>query len=219
MCAAPAEPPAPRARSLLAGPRVPGGQVRDRGVDQNDTVLSAAMRSSHRPRRTAGGPTVHIGLAWHRRSGGGIEILTHNGGTGGYQSFVGFDPATRVGVVVLANSSGDVDDIGLHLLNPQYPLKRVVKRTEVAVDPARLDQLVGRYLLSPMFALTVSREGDALEVQATGQGKLRMHAESDSTFFLREVDAQLTFTRDATGRGSRVVLHQGGRATPGERDP
>jgi CubicO group peptidase (beta-lactamase class C family) len=143
----------------------------------------------------------------------------HNGGTGGYRSFIGYDPARRAGVVVLSNSAGDVDDIGLHLLNPRFPLKRSVKRTETKVDAARLDELVGRYALAPTFVLAVTREGDALFVQATGQSKLRAFAESDSTFFFKEVDAQLSFTRDSTGRASRIVLHQNGRSTPGDRAP
>jgi len=188
-------------------------------LDSNDTALSAAMRLSHRPLRSAGGPTARIGLAWHRLHGGGAEIVMHNGATGGYRAFFGFDPAMRVGVVVLSNSAGEVDDLGLHLLNPAFPLKRMVRRTEVKVDAARLDQLVGRYPLAPTFVLTITREGDALFLQATGQSRFRAYAESDSTFFFKGVDAQLSFTRDATGRASRIVLHQGGRSTPGNRLP
>jgi CubicO group peptidase (beta-lactamase class C family) len=188
-------------------------------LDSNATPVNAALRLSHMPRFTGGGPTVHLGLGWHRLSGSGAEILMHNGGTGGYHSFIGYDPAMRVGVVVLSNSAGDVDDIGRHLLDRRSPLKKVVKRSEARVDSTRLKGLVGRYALAPTFVLTVTREGDALFVQATGQARLRAYAESDSTFFLREVDAQFSFTRDSTGRASRIVLHQNGRSTPGNRVP
>lgn len=188
-------------------------------LDSNDTALSAAMRLSHRPLRSAGGPAARIGLAWHRLSVADAELVMHNGATGGYRSFIGFDPEMRVGVVVLSNSPYEVDDLGLHLLNSKLPLKRVVRRTEVQVDPARLDELAGRYRLAPTFTLTISREGDALFIQATGQSRLRAYAESDSTFFLKDVDAQLSFTRDEAGRASRIVLHQGGRSTPGDREP
>lgn len=188
-------------------------------LDSNRSAINAALRLSHQPRAAGTGPTVRIGLAWHILGGSGPEVVMHNGGTGGYRSFIGYDPAMRVGVVVLSNSSLDPDDIGRHLLNPKLPLKRVVKRIEVPVDTTRLDQLVGRYALAPTFVVTVTREADALFVQATGQSKLRAHAESDSTFFLREVDAQFSFTRDSTGRGNRITLHQNGRSTPGDRVP
>ena len=50
----------------------------------------------------------------------GNEIVWHNGGTGGYRTWIGFDPKSRIGVVVLSNTStaAGVDDIGAHLLDP-----------------------------------------------------------------------------------------------------
>ena len=189
-------------------------------IDSSETAISAVLRETHRPRHAAGGAQVSIGLAWHLlHTPFGAEIVMHNGGTGGYRSFNGYDPAMRVAVVVLSNSSGDVDDVGLHLLNAKFPLKEIVKRTEVKLVPARLDLLAGQYALTPTFVLTVTREGDGLFIQATGQPKLAVFAESDSTFFYRAVGARVSFSRDTTGRASRLVLHQNGRDMPGERLP
>lgn len=188
-------------------------------LDSNATPTSADLRETHRPRHTAGGPNVSIGLAWHLLHSFGAEIVMHNGGTGGCRSFVGYDPARRVGVVVLSNSSGDVDDLALHLLNPKFPLKQVVKHNEVKLDPARLEALVGRYALAPTFILTVTREGEGLFIQATGQPRLPVFAESDSTFFYKAVEAQVWFGRDETGTVTRLVLHQNGRDLPGTRLP
>ncbi len=186
-------------------------------VDSDSTALSRALHATHAPRRTVGA-NVTIGLAWHRLDVFGAGIVMHNGGTGGYRAFAGFDPVMHVGVVVLANTAGDYDDIGLHLLYHQYPLKEVVKHAEVAIGPARLEQLVGRYPLAPEFVLTVTREGNALYVQATNQARLRVFAENDSTFFFKDVDARVTFSRDPSGRATRIVLHQMGRSTPGSRE-
>src|SRR5438045_4867860 len=61
------------------------------------------------------------GLGWLIYSTDGQEIAWHNGGTGGFRSFVGYDPKERIGVVALSNAGG-VDDIGFHLLNPKLPL-------------------------------------------------------------------------------------------------
>ncbi len=56
----------------------------------------------------------------------GRDVVWHNGGTGGYRSFIGFDPKTRVGVVVLSNAgtNAGVDDIGRHLIDPQVTAKQ-----------------------------------------------------------------------------------------------
>jgi CubicO group peptidase (beta-lactamase class C family) len=184
-------------------------------LDSNATPLNIAIRLSHEPRRQTLSATGQIGLAWHLFAGS--QIVMHNGGTGGYRSFVGFNPFRRVGVVVLSNSTGDVDDIGFHLLDPSRPLKSTVRRTEVKLDPARLPGLVGHYAIAPTFILSVTQQGEGLFIQAPGQRKFRAYAESDTSFFVREVDAQFTFTRDSTGKASRIVLHQMGRSQPGRR--
>ena len=45
-----------------------------------------------------------IGLAWHINKTEDREILWHNGGTGGYASFVGMVRSERIGLVVLSNA-------------------------------------------------------------------------------------------------------------------
>lgn len=47
---------------------------------------------------------LDVALGWHVLREPGREIISHEGATGGYESFVGFDPDARVGVVVLANT-------------------------------------------------------------------------------------------------------------------
>jgi CubicO group peptidase (beta-lactamase class C family) len=56
-----------------------------------------------------------MGQDVHPRAGGG-RLLWHNGGTGGFTSFVGFDPDRKVGVVALSNSARPVDGPALELL-------------------------------------------------------------------------------------------------------
>lgn len=120
----------------------------------------------------------------------------------GFLTFVGFDPAGGLGVVVLGNTAGPlgVDDLGLHLLIGA-PLKVAPKAREaVTLPPAVLDGLLGRYALAPGAVLTISREGGQMFAQLTGQSRLEIFAEGPTAFFARLVDAQLTFTVGADGR-------------------
>lgn len=171
------------------------------------------------PRPTAD-PAARVGLGWMMLKREGDEIIWHNGGTGGYRSFVGFSRAGKAGVVTLSNVSTavGVDDIGFNLLDPGLPLSPApVVHTEAAIDPALLDRYVGEYALAPEFVLTVTREGDGLFVQATGQGKLPVFAESETGFFYKVVDAQLTFELGPDGKATSVTLHQNGQNMPGAR--
>ena len=93
------------------------------------------------------------------------------------------------------------------------PAGRAVAR----VDPAVYDAYAGEYELAPGFVLAVTREGDRLMTQATGQAKVEVFPSSETEFFLKVVDAQITFVRGADGTVDQLVLHQGGRDTPAKR--
>lgn len=57
-----------------------------------------------------------MGLGWLIAEENGRRIWWHNGGTGGFRSFMAFDPQQQIGVIVLSNTAQDVDDLGWHLL-------------------------------------------------------------------------------------------------------
>ena len=45
--------------------------------------------------------TEYAGLGWRILTDLGTEIISHPGGINGYNSFIGFNPAKQVGVVLL----------------------------------------------------------------------------------------------------------------------
>lgn len=191
------------------------------------TPLAPAMAAMLGVRRPTGTPQLEVSLGWHILIGkdDGREIVWHNGGTGGFRSFLAFDEKRRVGVVVLSNTSTatGVDDLGLHLLDSRIPLAKPPsppkQRTEVTVDPKIFDGYIGQYQMAPNVILNVTREGSHLFVQMSGQPKFEIFAESDRDYFLKVVDAQLTFETDSNGQATAVVLHQLGRDLKGARVP
>ena len=97
------------------------------------------------------------------------------------------------------------------------PVPPPTEHQEVAVDAKLLESYVGKYAIVPEFVLTVTVEDGKLMVQATGQGKLQVFAESPTEFFYKAVDAQITFEKDKAGKVTQLVLHQNGRDMPGKR--
>jgi hypothetical protein len=51
----------------------------------------------------------------------------------------------------------------------------------------------------------------------SGQQPFTTYASSPTSFFVKAVDAQLTFDLDAQGRATRVTLHQNGHDIPANR--
>ena len=92
-------------------------------MGRTTTALQAAMAMTHPMRYSTHRDGVGIGLGWHTDSRHGSAITWHNGATGGFHSFIGFDTNTRRGVVVLANSGASIDDIGRHILHEGNPVK------------------------------------------------------------------------------------------------
>jgi CubicO group peptidase (beta-lactamase class C family) len=176
------------------------------------SLLSPAMAAMLKTRRPTGQQGLEIALGWHIFTSNGKEIVWHNGGTGGYRSFIGFDPRTRIGVVALSNTSTNVgvDDIGRHLLDNSVPLAVAPRQhKEAKVDPKLFDNYVGNYQLAPGFVLAVTRDQDRFFVQATGQPTYEIFPESDREYFLKVEDVQITFITDDKGRATELILHQG----------
>jgi CubicO group peptidase (beta-lactamase class C family) len=90
------------------------------------------------------------------------------------------------------------------------------QRQAIQLDPAVYDGYAGEYELRPGFTITVTREGNQIFAQATRQPKLEIFPESETRFFLKEVDAQVEFVREG-GKVTGIVLHQGGRDMRGTR--
>ena len=173
-----------------------------------------ALRMTHDPRHAIG-PGAHVGMGWISRLTPSGTIFMHDGGTGGHRSFAAFDPARGVAVVVLSASSTDVADLGLALLDSGR--RPSSDRVAITLPETVLEGLVGEYEIVPAFRITVTREGAQLYVQATSQPRFPVFAESENAFFLRVVDAQVTFERGADGRATTLTLHQGGVSQPGRR--
>ena len=183
-------------------------------------AMAAMLKESRPAGPTVGAAKIEVGLAWMTTTRGDAQIVWHNGGTGGYRSMIAFDPKKRVGVVALSNAgtTAGVDDIVMHLLDPAVPLMQPPKQhTQITVDPKIYDALVGRYQAAPTFVLTVTREGDHLFVQATGQPRFEIFPEGAREYFLKVVEAQITFDTDVGGHAPGLTLHQNGRDVAAKR--
>lgn len=183
------------------------------GVARNE--LERAMRTAQSPRAEVG--NSKIGLNWFiSKTPGGVNIVYHQGDSGGYSSYLGFDPIRGVGVVMLANQAGVTRDIPVHLLDPQVPLREASPTPEQlgAID-LPLDSLrkfIGAYVLDapPHLRLVVTAEDAQLYVEAPGLGKLSFYPRTPVNFFNIPLRAEITFVTDANGDVSGLAVQMAG---------
>ncbi|MCW3464603.1 serine hydrolase [Chitinophaga nivalis] len=147
----------------------------------------------------------------------------HNGGLGGYVHLMVRYPDKKQVTILLTNHTpqADINQVAVAVENilegRPYTLPPLVTHPRTAAVPeTALQQLEGVYEVDghPAFSMTVVLKQQHLQAQLTGQDFFRIYPSSADTFFYTTVDARLTFTRDATGRGVKLTLHQNGNSTP-----
>ncbi len=106
-------------------------------------------------------------------------------------------------------------------LNPQNSnAKDMLARLErdpVKVDSKVFDTYVGEYEVSPTFRVKIFREGEKFLTQATGQPVVELVPEAEDKFYLKTVNARVSFIKDDKGRVTSLVIHQGGREISGKK--
>lgn len=148
------------------------------------------------------------------------RIVSHSGGIEGFNTYLAYDTAKRMTVVVLGNLNGAAPEkLGGELMTlargGTVTLPGERRAVEMPVEILRSYE--GEYELAPNFILTMSVVDGRLMAQATGQKVMELSAEAPDAFFLGALDAQITFNRDPAGGIEGLVLHQGGRDMPAKK--
>lgn len=179
----------------------------------DETAISPALQLSQQ--KVSDAPPM--AMNWMLMTIGGRTVHAHEGGTGGFSSFVSFDKEKQRGVVILSdttwNSIGSLGSLGLHLVDASFPLGK--PRREVKPDDALLDALVGEYRLANGLKMILRRNGDALEIHTAGQDIQAMGYDSAGDFYPRDFDAVLRPQR--SGDGYEFTWMQMGGAIPAKR--
>ncbi|MBM3836919.1 MAG: DUF3471 domain-containing protein [Verrucomicrobia bacterium] len=190
----------------------------------NGKVLGeATLKAAFTPVKTAGdlksgGETREgYGYGWAISQQRGLTEIAHGGGLQGFLSYLLRFPKENFTVVVLANAAAPPpgldptararDIAEMALWKNMEP--RAALQANAAVSPKGFDAIVGRYDYSSAV-LEVTREGDRLFAQLTGQPKFQIFPKSETEFFWKIVDAQVTFVKNDNGEVTKAIHRQGG---------
>lgn len=138
--------------------------------------------------------------------------ISHSGNAAGFATWLGSYPSENLTVVVLSNLAGApvpfiARDLAAMVLGEKYDVP--VAHTEIKVDPAVYEAYVGAYERQPGRNFNVYVEQNRLYLAYEGRPTIELHPESPSQFFVKEVNIQFTFVREAR-QVTHLILHQNG---------
>lgn len=170
-----------------------------------DGPLAKSLAAIREPQ--AAGDTA---LGWHMQNVADDDrVFWHNGGTGGYASYLALRPATQTGIVILTASTeyGLVTELGFAQIE-----ERPLHTGNLDLQP-----YPGAYQLAEGFILTVFIEDGRLFGQATGQGPFALAPGEEDEFLYPAAGIRVVFDREKAGIAQSLTFFQGEQVTKAPR--
>jgi CubicO group peptidase (beta-lactamase class C family) len=157
---------------------------------------------------------------WGVREESGRKIIAHAGGINGFVTMISRYVNDDAVVIVLSNletvSTGKIShDLAAILFGEIYELPEL--RVAVELDESLLKPLAGEYELRPGLILTVSLKDGRLFSQVGDEPRQQLYPESETKFFYKLEDVQVTFVKDESGAVVSMTFNAGGRVIPAKK--
>jgi CubicO group peptidase (beta-lactamase class C family) len=160
------------------------------------------------------------GLGLHVGPGRGSAHFEHDGVNAGYfNDLMAYEDGE--GAVIMTNSDNG-DSLAQELRRTiaqeyNWPDFRPAMHTVIHVGPERSESLTGSYQLKEDSFVTISREGERLFAQISGQKRREIFAESEREWFAKSGDTVIEFESGETARARKLMLRQGDRTRAASR--
>ncbi|WP_367607687.1 serine hydrolase [Legionella sp. W05-934-2] len=162
----------------------------------------------------------------------GHKVISHAGGTSGFNTKLIYFPDDKLTVIVLANLNAlgyVAQDLALKLVGLAHGRSVTLpsERKEIVLSSESLAKYIGTYNIKPYVGtygltrlrqLIISLQNGYLMVQETGQPNMKLFPESETKFFGKIPDIQINFFKNESGQVSHLVLHQDGENSTGLKD-
>lgn len=157
---------------------------------------------------------AYYGYGWVQDTHYKRNRLAHNGRIDGFSATIARYPESQTTIIALSNlETSSINyishDLAAIVFGEPYELPK--QRQAIKLDPAIYQAYVGKYQFMPEMSLTITAEEQKIFAQLTGQSRYEIFPETETVFFYRVVEAQLTFVMNKD-RAVSVILQQSGQA-------
>ena len=158
----------------------------------------------------------------------GLKTVGHKGFTESFDTYMVRFPEQKFSVICLANLEIHSSRLAMKVadlyladeLEPvasAQPKPEPVQRTEVALDASVLDVYTGPYRFDFGLLVNIKKQNNRLMMEADKQPTVELLPESETKFFMKGVDVQISFSRDESGKVTGLTLHQMGQNMQAKR--
>jgi CubicO group peptidase (beta-lactamase class C family) len=191
-------------------------EIQKSKIGKSNKVLSVKMVNEMLTPQVA---DLGLGLGLH-----GINksaSFSHSGSNEGYRCLMVAYTNTGQGAVVMTNSDNG-DALSAEIMRSvakEYGWLEYLPKEKViaSIDPKIYEDYVGQYQLTIDSIIAITIEEGKLMSQRTGRPKVELFAESETEFFMKVVNAQIKFFKDAQGKVTGLVRRQGRSEMPAQK--
>ena len=192
---------------------------------QNTLLKESSIKQAMTPTLLNSGKRIPYGYGFWFSKLGNSPVIAHTGSTKGFTSIALFLPQENMYITVLTNCNcKNVNNVAkqvaeLFVTSPGVnKVSAVTKTTEqekksIAVPAEILNNYTGTYEVKPNVNLTIGLDNtNQLYLLAPGQTKkVELFAETQNHFFVKIVDAEITFNKNETNNVISLTMNQSGR--------
>ena len=156
-------------------------------------------------------PTGQWGLGFHLPGKGQAQRFEHSGGNIGYACLLDAYKEKPIGAIVMTNNDDGqtlVQEVFQAIAGEYGWPDYVPAHVAVPADPHVFPAYIGEYQLHAGYTVHVERQGDQLYLHPAGQQPLPLYPSSETEFFAQEINAEVSFVKNAEGDVTGLVLRQ-----------
>jgi CubicO group peptidase (beta-lactamase class C family) len=160
------------------------------------------------------------GLGFFIEKHGQATYFGHNGADEGFRAQLLVNRDKGYGAAVMVNSdNGEIMNEIIRAIAKEYQWEDYLPHPleTVSVDPARLDDYTGRFLVNPDGALTITKENGKLYAEPTLSPKLELYALAENEFTRTDANVRYTFQKSSSGKVDLVKIRFDGGTTEAPR--
>ena len=175
-------------------------------LSPDNSSLGKAIKLAHGFQDSTSMKNTSIGLGWFINHQYDNNIIWHNGATGGFKSYIGFDVKNQRGVVILSNSTRSVNDIGFHIINTNFKIKEFRKKEVLELSAKDFLQFEGYYLMETGDTMRIYSKDRKFYLNAENQGEFEIYPQKGDVFIFDQLPFKLGFEDFVNSRFQTLIL-------------